>query len=76
MSVYSRAITAVEHVINVQAHLNKSVLNMSNGVEAVVAYAEVRQGIRPVINATVIAFVERPGDDTSDVISLYDNGAG
>ena len=65
----------VEGSISLRSAISESILNLSDDSEALVTYAEVRQGPRPVLNATVQATVERPGGDPV-IFSLLDNGAG
>lgn len=57
--------------ILVESYLSSSKL----GDKPLVAYAEVRQGFYPVVNATVVAIIETPAGTTVE-LPLLDNGAG
>ena len=64
-----------EGPISVKTCISDSTLDLLENIVALIVYAEVKKGNRPVINATVIATVERPvgGPIT---FPLLDNGAG
>ncbi|XP_038061372.1 calcium-activated chloride channel regulator 1-like [Patiria miniata] len=61
--------------IIVTSELSGSITAFEQG-EPLVAYAEVRQGFKPMINANVTATIERPGSFEPIRLELLDNGAG
>ncbi|XP_030840789.1 calcium-activated chloride channel regulator 1-like [Strongylocentrotus purpuratus] len=76
-SVYSRInMLEEEEPIVVKSTVGNSVMDLSSRFEPLVAYAQIRQGSRPVVNAVVRAVVEKPGGSPADIIELRDDGAG
>lgn len=66
--------------IVITSELSGSVTNVTAN-EPLVVFGEVRQGLNPIINATVIAILERPPDSDGNPsapveLELLDNGAG
>lgn len=66
--------------ITATAELSGSITNVTSG-EVLTAFAEVKQGFYPVVNASVVATIERPPDAMGIeydpfILKLYDNGAG
>ncbi|KAJ8047303.1 Calcium-activated chloride channel regulator 1 [Holothuria leucospilota] len=66
--------------ITATAELSGSITNVNSG-EILTAFAEVKQGFYPVVNASVVATIERPPDAMGIeydpfILKLYDNGAG
>ncbi|PIK44468.1 putative calcium-activated chloride channel regulator 1-like [Apostichopus japonicus] len=78
-SISTYALDGVNPII-ATSELSGSITDFANG-QPLVAFAEVRQGLHPIIRANVIATIERP-PDTNGVIYqpielvLLDNGAG
>ncbi|XP_071830250.1 calcium-activated chloride channel regulator 1-like isoform X3 [Apostichopus japonicus] len=69
-----------EDPIVVTSYLSGSTSNAADG-EDLIAFAEVRQGYNPIIDANVIAIIERPPDSQGNSyepvhLQLFDNGAG
>lgn len=65
-----------EEPITATSAVGNSVMDLSSRLEPLVVYAQIRQGARPVVNAVVRAFVEKPGGSPADIIELRDDGAG
>ena len=61
--------------ILITSELSGSITNFADG-EPIIAYAEVRQGFSPIINAEVWAKIDRPGSYAPVNVQLLDNGAG
>ena len=61
--------------ILITSELSGSITDFANG-EPIIAYAEVRQGFSPIINAEVWAKIDRPGNYAPVNVQLLDNGAG
>ncbi|XP_030840794.1 calcium-activated chloride channel regulator 1-like [Strongylocentrotus purpuratus] len=76
-SVYSRInMLEEEEPIVVKSTVGNSIMDLSSKLEPLAAYAQIRQGSRPVVNAVVRAVVEKPGGSPADIIELRDDGAG
>ncbi|KAJ8023069.1 Calcium-activated chloride channel regulator 1 [Holothuria leucospilota] len=80
MSVSSFASDENVEPIIATAELSGSLTDFANG-QPLIAFAEIRQGFKPIINANVTAIIERPADNRDNSyppvkLQLLDNGAG
>ena len=76
VSVYSHATFETEETITFVAQVDRSVQDLESDFEAFTVYAEMKKGYRPILDAKVVAIVDRPQGYEKLEFDLYDNGAG
>ncbi|XP_072168409.1 calcium-activated chloride channel regulator 1-like [Diadema setosum] len=76
LTVYSQPAVDSDNVITLGAEVSSYMVDFSDAIAPIRAYAQIRQGNRPVIGASVKALIARPGGYDRVELPLYDNGAG
>ena len=76
VSVYSQANLEDEETVIFSAQVDTAVQDLASDFQAFTAFAEMKKGYRPIIDAKITAIVDRPDGYDALNLDLYDNGAG